>query len=285
MWDYTDKVKDHFFNPRNVGTIENPDGVGEVGSLACGDALTFMFKLDEGKERIADAKFKTFGCASAIASSSALTEMVIGKTLEEAGSITNQDIANFLGGLPDQKMHCSVMGQEALDAAIENFRTGRVTVKAINEDIVCNCFGVTRQTIEQVVRDNDLKTAEDVTNYVKAGGGCGSCIEDIEAIIADVRKHLGHEHAHGNGAPKKKKLSNLQRMKLIEGTIDRDIRPMLQTDGGDIELIDIDGPEVTVSLRGHCATCPASQATLHQLVEKKLSEALEENIIVKEDEA
>jgi NifU-like protein len=284
MWDYTDKVKDHFFNPRNVGTIENPDGVGEVGSLACGDALTFMFKLDEGRERIADAKFKTFGCASAIASSSALTEMVIGKSIDEAGRITNQDIADFLGGLPDQKMHCSVMGREALDAAIENFRTGKVTTKAINEDIVCNCFGVTRQTIEQVVRDNDLKTAEDVTNYVKAGGGCGNCIEDIEAIIADVQKHTGHDHDHGHAAPKKKKLSNLQRMKLVEETIEKDIRPMLQNDGGDIELVDIDGLEVTVSLRGHCATCPASQATLHQLVEKKLSEALEENIIVKEAE-
>ena len=136
MWDYTDKVMDHFRHPRNVGTIEHPDGKATVGSLACGDALTFMFKLGPDG-RIAEAKFQTFGCASAVASSSALTEMVIGKTVEEAEKITNREIADYLGGLPDQKMHCSVMGREALEAAIHNYRTGEENVVQVNDEIVC----------------------------------------------------------------------------------------------------------------------------------------------------
>ena len=137
MWDYTDKVKDHFLNPRNVGVIEDADGMGEVGSLSCGDALTFYFKLDEN-DKIKEAKFQTFGCASAIASSSALTEMVKGLTLEEAKKITNEDIAEYLGGLPKEKMHCSVMGRDALEKAI-TCHLGEPE-KEVEGEIFCECF-------------------------------------------------------------------------------------------------------------------------------------------------
>ena len=233
MWDYTEKVKDHFLNPRNVGEIEDPDGAGEVGSLACGDALRLTFKLDEDK-RIKDVKFKTFGCASAIASSSALTEMVKGKTLEEAEKVTNRDIAEYLGGLPEEKMHCSVMGREALDAAIANYRGQKVEKEDF--EIVCKCFGVTDREIAKAIRENDLKTVEQVTYYTKAGGGCAQCHPKIEAIIEKVRKEMEKEAPPVR--PERKKLTNIQKIKLIEETLGREIIPALKADGGDLDLID-----------------------------------------------
>ena len=282
MWDYTGKVLDHFRNPRNVGTIENPDGVGEVGSLACGDALTLMFKLDaDGK--IAEAKFKTFGCASAIASSSALTEIIKGMTLAEAELVTNQQIADYLGGLPEQKMHCSVMGREALEAAIDNHRTGSSSKKILEGKVVCNCFGITEEEIERIVRDDKLTTVEEVTNYTKAGGGCGACKPDIEAIIQRVKKE--REAAEKPSSPEPKKMTMLQKIKLIQETLDNVVRPMLKKDGGDLELVDVDGDLVTVSFRGMCAGCNVAQFTLKDVVEAKLREFVSPTITVQEDKS
>jgi NifU-like protein len=277
MWDYTEKVKDHFLNPRNVGEIENADGAGEVGSLACGDALRLTFKLDE-KKHIKDAKFKTFGCASAIASSSALTEIIKGMTLEEAAKVTNQDIANYLGGLPEEKMHCSVMGREALEAAIANYRGEKVTKEDF--EVICNCFGVTDREIIKAVRENDLKTVEQVTYYTKAGGGCGQCHPKIEAIIEKVRKEM--EKGAPPPKPEKRKLTNIQKIKLIEETLGREIIPALKADGGDLDLIDIEGNKVLVALRGKCSFCPSSEFTLKQYVELKLREFVSDDIEVEE---
>jgi len=277
MWEYTDKVKDHFLNPRNVGEIEDPDGIGEVGSLACGDALRLSFKLDE-KKRIKDVKFKTFGCASAIASSSALTEILKGKTLTEAEKVSNQDIAAYLGGLPEEKMHCSVMGREALEVAIANYRGQKV--KKEDFEVVCNCFGVTDREIVKAIRENDLKTVEQVTYYTKAGGGCAKCHPKIEALIEKVGKELG------KGVPvakrEKKKLTNIQKIKLIEETLGREVIPALKADGGDLELIDVEGNKVYVALRGKCSFCPSSEFTLKQYAESKLREFVGEDIEVEE---
>jgi NifU-like protein len=275
MWDYTDKTKDLFLNPRNVGEIENPDGVAEVGSIACGDALKLTFKLDENK-RIKEAKFKTFGCASAIASGSALTELIKGMTLEEALKVTNQNIADYLGGLPPEKMHCSVLGQQALEQAIENCRGVAATAK--EGRIVCECFGVTDKEIEKAVRENHLTTVEEVTNYTKAGGGCKRCHEQIEEIIHLVNLQLKAE-VQPAARPK---ISNIQKIRMIEEAIDREIRPSLKHDGGDIELIDVVGNRVLVATRGACAACQASQQTLKGFVEFKLRDLVSPELVVEE---
>jgi NifU-like protein len=281
MWEYTDKVWDHFYNPRNVGEIENPDGVGEVGSLACGDALKLTFKLDD-RGRIQEAKFKTFGCASAIASSSVLTEMIKGKTLEAAARITNKDIADVLGGLPEQKMHCSVMGMEALEAAIAHYRGAKAAVHKDTEGhIVCTCFGVTDKEIERVIRENDLTTVEQVTNYCKAGGGCGGCKGEIEKIIAAVQQDKVKQ-AHASPAKRGAKLTNLQKIQLVQQTINEQIRPGLRAHGGNIELVDVDGNKVIVALRGMCSQCPTAEFTMKDVVEAKLREFVAEDLFVEE---
>jgi NifU-like protein len=273
MWEYTDKVKDHFLNPRNVGVIADADGVGEVGSLSCGDALTFYFKLDDDG-KIKDAKFQTFGCASAIASSSALTEMVTGLTLEEAKKITNEDIAEYLGGLPKEKMHCSVMGRDALEKAI-TCHLGEPE-KEVEGEIVCECFGVTDLEIKRVVTENHLTTIEEVTDYVKAGGGCGNCHDSIQEIIDTI---LGTER------PVKKKtpaLTNLQKIKLIEESIEREINPNLKKDAGRLELVDVDGNRVMVRFGGNCAACVKSPITLKHYVESRLRELVTPELEVEE---
>lgn len=117
---YSDKVMDHFSNPRNVGEIENADGIGEVGNAKCGDIMKMYLKIEN--DIIVDAKFKTFGCGAAVATSSISTELIIGKTVDEALNITNRSVANALDGLPPAKMHCSNLAEEAIRAAIDNYK-------------------------------------------------------------------------------------------------------------------------------------------------------------------
>jgi NifU-like protein len=262
MWDYTEKVKDFFLNPKNIGEIENPDAVGEVGSIICGDALRLTLKVDKETNRIIDSKFQTFGCASAIASSSALTELIKGKTLDEALQISNQDIADFLGGLPKEKMHCSVMGREALEAAINNYK-GIPTVVEEEGKVVCQCFNVTEEKIRKVAMENHLTTVDDITNYTKAGGGCGECRSEIEAILRDIWSIKAPEKP-----AKPKKLTNLQKIALIQEIIEKEIRPALQSDGGDVEIIDIDGNKVVIALRGMCTGCVMSGVTINSIQDK-----------------
>lgn len=273
MWEYTEKVKDFFLHPKNVGRIEDADAIGEVGSLICGDALRLFLKIEKETGKIIDAKFQTFGCASAIASSSVITELVKGRTLDEALEITNQDIAESLGGLPDEKMHCSVMGREALEAAIANYRGEAIAVKEKGR-LVCKCFDVTEEKIRKVAIDNHLTTVDKITNFTKAGGGCGGCRPEIEAILRDIWPLRLPERP---AIPKK--LTNLQKITLIQEIIETEIRPRLQADNGDIELIDVDRNNVIVALRGMCAGCLMADVTIKG-IQDKLRELISDDIVV-----
>ncbi|MCJ1960847.1 Fe-S cluster assembly protein NifU [Novosphingobium mangrovi (ex Hu et al. 2023)] len=293
MWEYSEKVKDYFFNPKNSGVLEDADGVGDVGAISCGDALRLMIKVEPVSQVITEAKFQTFGCGSAIASSSALTELIIGKTIEQAMQISNQDIADFLGGLPPEKMHCSVMGYEALQAAVANYR-GEEWVDDHEEGaLICKCFGVDEGMIERTIRANTLTAVEEITNFTKAGGSCATCAEGIEAVLERVNAQMVEEgilsaqEAFVPGAvpvlakPKKvvvkpteskAPLTTLQKIKLIEETIEA-IRPSLQRDGGDCELVDVEGNRVIVKLTGACVGCHLSGATIEG-VQARLVEAV-----------
>lgn len=297
MWNYTDKVKEHFFNPKNSGVLDSANAVGEVGSITCGDALRLMLKVDPDTQIILDAKFQTFGCGSAIASSSALTEMIIGKTVDEALTLTNRDIAEYLGGLPPEKMHCSVMGAEALRAAIANYKGEAWEDDHEEGELVCKCFGIDAAMIERAVSVNGLTTLEEVTHYTKAGGSCQTCHEKIEEVLEEVLAKTGalkpaKKHAPGTVGldaikplePKAEsaaapKLTNVQRMQVIMGAIE-EMRPQIQRDGGDVELVDIDGKDIYVRLTGACSGCSQSAGTMMG-VQMKLVEKLGEFVRVK----
>ena len=267
MWDYTKEVMDHFLHPRNMGEIADADAIGEVGNITCGDALKLYLKLDAAREQVVDVKFQTFGCASAIASASALTELVKGKTVAEVEGITNDTIAAYLGTLPEEKMHCSVMGMEALEAALANLRGESDGKVHEHEDwdpegldrTVCACFSVSERQIRNVVTGNRLTTLDQVTHYCKAGGACGGCKDDIRRILADLN---GEPAQPETTAEQPSALTPVQRMMKINEIIDTTIRPGLQADNGDMEIVDVNGATVSVRLRGACAGCPGAHVTL-----------------------
>ncbi len=285
MWDYSDKVKEHFFNPKNAGAVVNANATGEVGSISCGDALRLTLNVDENTEIILDAGFQTFGCGSAIASSSVLTEIIKGMTIDEALNVTNQDIANHLEGLPPEKMHCSVMGREALHAAIANYRGEEWQDDHEEGALICKCFAIDAVMIEEMVWANKLRTVEDVTNFTKAGGGCASCHEDIEAILEKVLAEKGEKFDYDAAPTKpavtpevKLPLTNLQRIKKIEQVLDS-LRPSLMADGGDVELVEVIGNTAYVNMTGACNGCQMAAMTIAG-IQQRLMEVLGEFIKV-----
>jgi len=269
MWDYTEEVMEHYRNPKNVGKIDNADAIGEAGSLTCGDALKIYLKIDNGI--VTDAKFQTFGCGSAVASSRVLTEMVIGKSLEDVKKITNKEIAEKLGGLPPEKMHCSVMGHEALENALSNYFHEDVA-PSTKDKMICTCFSVTEKQIINAIKENGLKTLDEVTNYTKAGGACGHCKESIQGIL--------NKYYHINQKEEKAALTTTQKILKVNNIIENQISPELRKDNGDIELVDIDGDKIYVKLRGSCSGCKNSTITLKNFVEATLRATLGDEIEV-----
>ena len=300
MWDYSDKVKDHFLHPRNARVMADANAVGDVGSIICGDALRLMLKINPVTNVIEDASFQTYGCGSAIASSSALTEMIKGKTVEEAQKITNQDIADYLDGLPPEKMHCSVMGREALDAAVANYHGKSYEQAHDDGEIVCHCFGVGINKIKKAVWENHLTTVEEVTNYTKAGGGCQSCHMRIEEIIDEVWMDL-----EKCGVPRPGFVPTpLEGIKIATSTAPApasaqsapaafdskseaspyfaQVKAVLQTfndglpaDGSEVVFVGIDGTTVQVKLEGPAGEGMMEEMTL-TFLDKKLKEAAAE---------
>jgi NifU-like protein len=310
-WEYSEKTKQLFMDAvhgkpgTHLGEIENPDGFGEHGSIACGDALRFTFRVrrhadDPLKDVITEARYLTFGCTSAIASSEALCMLIEQqeRTPVEALRITNKEIADFLGGLPDQKIHCSVMGAEALEAAVFNWAQKRgvdlrqLGVQVRTEDqeqgrIVCNCFSLSEPYIRRKIKELGLKNIADITNAIKAGGACMSCHHKpggLQDLLDEVwgRKPVTLRVRTGPAPALEPPpvLSPYQLGKKIEKTVDEYIRPMLQGDGGDIELVDVRDSTVYCRLRGACAGCVGSAVTLKLMVEKTLKELVDERIRV-----
>ena len=297
MWDYSEKVKEHFYNPKNAGAVAEANAIGDVGSLSCGDALRLTLKVDPATDIILDAGFQTFGCGSAIASSSALTEMIKGLTVDQALKISNQDIADFLDGLPPEKMHCSVMGREALQAAVANYR-GEVLEDDHEEGaLICKCFAVDEVMVRETIRANNLSSVEDVTNYTKAGGGCSACHEGIERLLSEELAARGEVFVAAPTKAKAKsksgivnlqapaaepvpapaaaaavpKMTNLQRIRRIETVLEA-IRPTLQRDHGDVELLEVDGKNVYVKLTGACTGCQMASMTLSGIQQRLIEE-------------
>ncbi len=296
MWNYSEKVKEHFFDPKNAGAVEDANATGDVGSLSCGDALRLTLKVNPATEVIENAGFQTFGCGSAIASSSALTEIIKGKTIDEALQVSNQDIADYLDGLPPEKMHCSVMGREALQAAVADYRGEEWKDDHEEGALVCKCFAIDEVLVEQTIRENNLRTVEEVTNYTKAGGGCSSCHEGIEGVLTRVLAENGEAFvpaAIGSTtqplttlatevsptpkavpeAAQQVAVSNgiLKRIRKIEMVLES-VRPALQADKGDVELVEVAGNIIYVHLTGACSGCQMAAMTLGGIQQRLIEE-------------
>ncbi len=311
LWDaYSDKVTKLMNNPNHQGEISEDEAasrghkliVADFGAESCGDAVRLYWEIDPKTDIIVNSKFRSFGCGTAIASSDIMTELCIGKKVQDAVKITNIDVELALRDDPDtpavppQKMHCSVMAYDVIKKAAGLYLG--VDAESFEEEIiVCECARVTLGTLREVIKLNDLTTVEQITDYTKAGGFCKSCIkpgghEDREYylvdILADVRREINVEKlqnaAEGGSDMPFEQMTLVQKIKAVDAVIDEDIRQFLIMDGGNMEIIDIkdaDGHiDIYIRYLGACSGCASSSTGTLYAIESSLKTKLSDKIRV-----
>jgi NifU-like protein len=311
IWDeYSQKVQDRMNNPKFMGELTEEDAkkkggkliVADFGAESCGDAVRLYWIVDEKTNKIVDAKFKSFGCGTAIASSDVMTELTLGKTVEEAVKITNIDVEFAMRDTPDtpavppQKMHCSVMAYDVIKKAASEY-LGVDMDSFEDEIIICECARVSLGTLRDVIKLNDLKTIQEITDYTKAGAFCKSCIRPggheareyyLVDILRDVRAEMDKEKLQNSAESVDetpfKEMTVIQQLKKVEKVIDDNIRQMLIMDGGNLEILDIreNGEYTDVYIRylGACSGCASSSTGTLYAIEAILKDKVDTSIRV-----
>lgn len=317
IWDeYSKKVQDSMNNPKYMGEITEEQAkemgcdliVADFGAESCGDAVRLYWAVDPKTDIIKEAKFKSFGCGTAIASSDYMAMLCLGKTVDEAVKITNIDVEKAMRdepntpAVPPQKMHCSVMAYDVIKQAAAQYK-GVDPEHFEDQIIVCECARVSLGTIKEVIKLNDLHTVEEITQYTKAGAFCKSCIRPgghekreyyLEDILAQTRAEMEKERLEkmvGVDANNLnlgddlafEELSVVKQLKAIENLIDKEVRPMLAMDGGNLEILDIqksDEGTIDVYIRylGACSSCASGSAGTLYAIENILNETLSPKI-------
>ena len=310
IWDeYSQKVQDRMNNPQHMGEFSEEDAkarnakliVADFGAESCGDAVRLFWLVDEKTDKIIDAKFKSFGCGTAIASSDTMVDLCIGKTVDEAVKITNLDVEFAMRdnpetpAVPPQKMHCSVMAYDVIKQAAAHYK-GISPEDFEDQIIVCECARVSLGTIKEVIKLNDLHSAEEITQYTKAGAFCKSCIKPgghekrdyyLVDILAETRAEIDREKLKNTMKSDVAfdEMTVVGQLKAVESVLDAEIRPMLHNDGGDLEVIDIqkaEGAAIDVYIRylGACSGCSSGSGATLYAIETILQEELSPNIRV-----
>lgn len=306
LWEqYSSKVDERMTNPHYMGKITEEEAkamgarliVADHGAEVCGDAIRLYWAVDPDTDKILMARFKTFGCGTAIASSDVMAEMCTGRTVDDALKITNIDVEKALRddenkvAIPPQKMHCSVMAYDVIKKATSIYK-GVDMASLEEEDIVCECARVSLGTIKDIIRINDLKTVEEITHYTKAGAFCKSCIRPgghekrryyLVDILKEVRQEIENEKVAQFLEQKDFSLMNIiQKHKAVERVLSEHVRPNLLKEGGNLEVLDMKEnngiTQIYIHYLGACSICPSSKTGTLSYIEGFLKKELSEDI-------